>query len=518
MGDIVMNLARMIEAHPEDQVALISRNRSTTYGELREQVARLRGGLVADGVRPGDRIGIACANSRHFVVAYLATLGVGAVAVPLNPSSPAPERRHEMDLVEPSMMILDAHSAPSWNRLRAAGGGSGCTVVACDSETATRLELDSVRTLADLMESDPVEVIDVDPEATAAMLFTSGTAGAPRAAMLSHRNLSSNIRQSLSSPIHTEPTDVVYGVLPLFHIFGLNVVLGVSMTVGATLLLVQRFDPATAAESITSRRVSVLPGAPPLWVAFAHFDDLPADTFASVRIAGSGASRLPITVAQRFEERFGVRISEGYGLTEASPVVTSSTASGERPRYGSVGRVLEGVEVRLVNDEGAEALVGDVGAIQVRGPNVFQGYFRDPEATERVLDADGWLHTGDVGIVDDDGWLYLVDRAKDLIIVSGFNVYPAEVEAVLSMHPDVAEVGVIGVPHPHTGEAVKAFVALVEDSTADEDTLIDYVGDHLARYKCPTKILFVDELPRNLSGKLVRRHLEDTILDDALPA
>lgn len=250
-----------------------------------------------------------------------------------------------------------------------------------------------------------------------------------------------------------------------------------------------------------------------MWVAFAHFDDLPADAFASVRIAGSGASRLPVSVARICEERFGLRIYEGYGLTEASPVVTSSVGVGDGPRYGSVGRVLSGIEVRLVNDQGADVLVGDVGEIHVRGPNVFKGYFRDPEATARVIDDDGWLRTGDLGMVDDDGWLYLVDRAKDLIIVSGFNVFPAEVEEVLGSHPAVSEVGVVGVAHPHTGEAVKAYVALRPDHDADEDTLIDYAHDHLARYKCPSKILFVDELPRNLSGKLVRRHLDDTVLD-----
>jgi long-chain acyl-CoA synthetase len=165
-----------------------------------------------------------------------------------------------------------------------------------------------------------------------------------------------------------------------------------------------------------------------------------------------------------------------------------------------------------VNDEGADALVGDMGEIWVRGANVFKGYYRDPEATARVLDADGWLHTGDLATVDDDGWLYLVDRAKDLIIVSGFNVFPAEVEDVLATHPQVAEVGVVGVPHPHHGEAVKAYVALVPGATVDEDTLIDHASEHLARYKCPSKIIFVDELPRNLSGKLLRRHLGDTVL------
>jgi long-chain acyl-CoA synthetase len=300
----------------------------------------------------------------------------------------------------------------------------------------------------------------------------------------------------------------VYGVLPLFHIFGLNVVLGLSLAAGSAVLLVQRFDPATAAETIRERRVTVVPGAPTMWTAFAHFDELGDDNFASVRLALSGASRLSGAVSDAMSARFGLEIAEGYGLTEASPTVT--TSSGIPVRAGSVGRALEGVEVRLVNVNG-DALVGDVGEVWVRGPNVFAGYYGDADATDAVLTADGWLRTGDMAISDDDGYLYLVDRSKDLIIVSGFNVYPAEVEKVLATHPDVAEVGVVGVPHPHTGEAVKAFVVAEPDTDVDEETLIEFSFDHLARYKCPSKILFVPELPRNAAGKLIRRQLEDIV-------
>jgi long-chain acyl-CoA synthetase len=280
--------------------------------------------------------------------------------------------------------------------------------------------------------------------------------------------------------------------------------------VGATLILVQRFDPATAVQSIVQRQVTVVPGAPPMWIAFSHFDELPADTFASVRLAVSGASRLSPAVAERMRDRFGLEIHEGYGLTEASPVVTSSAGMPSKP--GSVGRVLVGQQVRLVGDDGEDVPVGDAGEVWVQGENVFQGYLDEPEATERVL-VHGWLRTGDIATVDDDGYLYLVDRAKDLIIVSGFNVFPGEVEQVLQSHPEVAEVGVLGVPHPHHGEAVKAYVVLIDGADIDEDQLIDYARDYLARYKCPSKVIFVDELPRNAAGKLIRRELEGTILD-----
>jgi long-chain acyl-CoA synthetase len=358
-----------------------------------------------------------------------------------------------------------------------------------------------------LLAGEPVPRVDVPPSHLAVLIFTSGTAGAPRAAMLTHGNLSSNIEQGLSADGHINGDDVIYGVLPLFHIFGLNVVLGLGLRVGATIVLVQRFDPATAVQSVHDRGITVIPGAPALWTAFAHFDGLPADAFSTVRLALSGASRLPVSVAETMLERFGVEIREGYGLTEASPIVTTST--GAPVRFGSVGRALGGVQVRLVGSNG-DALVGDVGEVWVKGDNVFAGYLDDDEATAAVFH-DGWLRTGDMATADDDGYLYLVDRVKDLIIVSGFNVYPAEVEEMLATHPEVLEVGVIGVPHPHTGEAVKAYIVLQPGSVLDEEAVIDFSLDHLARYKCPSKVIFVESLPRNASGKLVRRSLDDAL-------
>jgi long-chain acyl-CoA synthetase len=224
-----------------------------------------------------------------------------------------------------------------------------------------------------------------------------------------------------------------------------------------------------------------------------------------VRIAVSGAAKMPVETSQLLEDRFGVRVEEGYGLTEASPVVTSATGA-DAPR-GSIGAPLPGVEVRLVDADGDDTLIGDAGELWVRGPNVFRGYWHEPEATASALTADGWLRTGDIAIVDDDGNLFLVDRVKDLIIVSGFNVFPAEVEEVLIEHPAVDAVAVVGVPHPHSGEAVKAYVVLEPGRSAEEDDLIDWCAERLARYKCPTKVMFVDELPQGLAGKVLRRAL-----------
>jgi long-chain acyl-CoA synthetase len=365
--------------------------------------------------------------------------------------------------------------------------------------------LDGATLLDDLLTSEPLPVANVAADHLAALMFTAGTAGAPRAAMLTHGNLLANLEQARSTTRRVGPEDVVFGAVPLYHIFGLNVVLGFSLFVGATVLLVQRFDPPSAVESIRSRGVTVIPGAPAMWVAFAELEDAPADAFAGVRIALSGAAKLPVTVAEQIRDRFGVTIAEGYGLTEASPVVTSS--AGLVPRFGSAGKVLAGVELRLVDDEGHDALVGDVGQVWVRGDNVFAGYLDDPEATTRVLTPDGWLRTGDLGMCDDEGWLYLVDRAKDLIIVSGFNVYPAEVEEALVQHPAVVEAGVTGVADPATGEAIVAFVVRQPGAQVDADELIACARDRLARYKCPSRVVFVDHLPRNPIGKLLRREL-----------
>lgn len=497
-----VNLASLVDGHPDDRPALIARGRTITYGQLRERVARLRGGLVSLGVRAGDRVALLCGNSPAFVETYLATVGLGAIAVPLNPASPAPELHREILAVEPVVVVIDGVAVATWPAVAAAGVPSVRHVVS--STTEPEVPLTGALAATDLDDADPHGTVDVDPATVAALMFTSGTAGPPRAAMLTHGNLLANIEQAASSPAHIDADDIVLGVLPLFHIFGLNVVLGLTLARGATLVLVPRFDPFTTAETIREHRVTVVPGAPPMWVAWSALD-APPEQFASVRLALTGAARMPVDAMLRLDERFGLRIAEGYGLTEASPIVSSSAGLPWRP--GSVGAVLSDLELRLVDETGADVVDGDVGEIWVRGANVFPGYWQDPQTTARVLTADGWLRTGDIASVDDEGYLYLVDRAKDLIIVSGFNVYPAEVEAVLADHPAVAEVGVVGVPHPHTGETVSAFVVPRPGSDVDEEQLIAWTGERLARYKCPTSVALVDELPRNATGKLVRREL-----------
>jgi long-chain acyl-CoA synthetase len=324
--------------------------------------------------------------------------------------------------------------------------------------------------------------------------------------MLTHRNLLANIEQMQSYEARRQhDADVSLCVLPLFHIFGLNVVLGLSLAAGSRVLLIERFDPTSALEAIVRHGVTIVPGAPAMWTAWAQMPGLAADSFASVRLAASGASKLPVEVAESFERKFGVTITEGYGLTEASPVVTTSAGVATKP--GSIGVPLPGVQVRLVDPDGDDVLIGDSGELWVKGDNVFAGYWQDEEATASALTEDGWLRTGDVAVVDDDGFLFLVDRVKDLIIVSGFNVFPAEVEEVLLEHPGIEAAAVVGVPHPYSGEAVKAYVVVKDGRSLEEDDVIAFAADRLARYKCPDKVMFVDELPQGASGKILRRAL-----------
>jgi long-chain acyl-CoA synthetase len=501
-----MNLASIIAPHPDDAVALISRGRETTYGALRDQAASVRGALAGMGLGPGDRVGIACGNNWYFVVSYLATLGAGCAAVPLNPT--APPRELQRQLAATRCRVLFA--GPSAEACIAGVEPSSLpdlaqVVTPPDADLGEGFAFET-RSFDQLLTHDPAPIVDRAADDVAALMFTSGTAGAPRAAMLTHGNLLSNLEQVQAMPSrHQTSDDVVFGVLPLFHIFGLNVVLGLTLLTGARVLLVERFDPVSAIEAIQRHGVTIITGPPTMWGAWASLPGADPQSFGAVRIAVSGAARLPVETAQLFEDRFDVHLEEGYGLTEASPVVTSATGT-EAP-WGSIGAPLPGLEVRLVEADGDDALVGDAGELWVRGPNVFVGYLDDAEATAAALTSDGWLRTGDIAVVNDDGYLFLVDRAKDLIIVSGFNVYPAEVEEVLLEHPAVQACAVIGVAHPYSGEAVKAYVVLEPGASAEEDELIAWSADRLARYKCPEKVMFVDELPQGLAGKVLRRAL-----------
>lgn len=491
-----MNLAHIVDNHPDESVALISRARPTTYGTLRAQIASMRGALVHENISKGDVVALLCGNSRYFVVSYLAAVGIGAIVAPLNPTSPAPEIEKELDAIKPSAVVIEPSAVAAWNNIPSVTTNAVRLVISTEGHDIAR-----AHTIDEMLTGDTAPIVEVEASHPAVYMFTSGTAGSPKAAVLTHNNLFTNIRQSNVAE-HIGPDDVTFGVLPLFHIFGLNVVLGTTLAGGGSIVLVQRFDPVSAMETIVDRHVTIIPGAPSMWMALAQLDHQDANGFKGVRIALSGAAKLPEQISQSLSARFGLQVFEGYGMTEASPVVTTSVGLAWIP--GSIGRPVPGIELRLVDENGEDVLVGDSGEIWIRGENIFAGYLNDPEATARVLTRDGWLRTGDIAVVDEDGHLYMVDRVKDLIIVSGFNVFPAEVEGVLSAHPDVAEVAVVGTAHPHTGEAVRAYVVARNGVHLDEDAIIDYCRTKLARYKCPSKILFVESLPRNVSGKVQR--------------
>jgi long-chain acyl-CoA synthetase len=308
-------------------------------------------------------------------------------------------------------------------------------------------------------------------------------------------------------PIAVGPDDVSLCVLPLFHIFGLNVVLNVAIEVGAKIVLSERFDPVASLDLIKSNLVTMIAGAPPVYVAWL-VGDTPRDAFSNVRVAVSGAAPLTKETLNGFKDRFDVTIWEGYGLTETAPALTSTSIGGV-PKANCVGRPLPGVEIRLVDEDGIDIEdEGDTGEIVVRGPNVFKGYWNKPDETKAAFTDDGWFRSGDIGVLDGDGDLFIVDRSKDLVIVSGFNVYPREVEDVLRRHPNVGDVAVVGTHDDRSGERVKAIVVLDPpgESVSAED-LIEFCGKSLAPYKIPKEIEFVTEIPRNAAGKVLRREL-----------
>ncbi len=502
-----MNLCEPIFSNDPESVAVRSRGDDTTYAELATQVASFGGALVARGVEPGDRVAIVAANNWYFIVSCLAALHVGAIAVPLSSRTPSIEMERQLKSVGVTALLLGPGGTRRATELSGELLASMSLIVTPDpSLLEGSLDMDSVVHLDEALASNPATQIECGSDDVAVLLFTSGTAGEPKAAMLTHGNLMANHAQLEAHPdSHLGSDDVVAAVLPFSHIFGLNVMLFWPLSMGSMVIPVERFDPSEMIEIIRDNGVTTLSGAPPMWAALLDLPGVPATAFATVKRAASGASALPSRIFEGMRDVYGLVLSEGYGLTETAPVVSSS--QGASPRPGSVGVPLPGVEMRLVDVEGQDALLGDVGEVWVRGPNVFAGYWQDEAATNRVLTEDGWLKTGDLGVLSEDSHLSLVDRAKDLIIVSGFNVYPAEVEEVLIEHELVEACAVIGVPHPHSGEAVTAQVILRAGAAVEEDELVEFCRMRIASYKCPTKIRFVDRLPVAESGKMVRRLL-----------
>jgi len=517
--DVTANLADLLSraaTESPDRVALVEADtgRSATWAELEDSVSRLAGGLAAQGLVAGNRVVIATANRPEFVVAYLAALRARLVAVPVNPRSATGELVRMVADSGARLVVADGTTVTS---ARSVVAGMQDALVGADEELLQRTVVPRIVALGcpalpdeirfeSLLASEPTDLPAArDPEQLAVLLYTSGASGRPRAVMLSHRALLANIEQAAQvEPSMVGPDDVVYGVLPLFHVYGLNAVLGQVVRQQARLVVVEGFDPVRSLEEVERHQVTVVPVAPPVFAYWRDVPELP-HRLRTVRMLVSGSAPLAPELLEEFERLSGVTVHQGYGLTEAAPVVTSTLCSTTR-KPGSVGSALPGVSIRLVDEFGQQPEGSDPGEIQVAGDNLFGGYW--PDGADGPVD--GWLATGDVGFLDPDGDLFLVERRKELGIVSGFNVDPSEVEEVLRDVEGVLEAAVIGVPDPETGEAVVAYVRL---ATSDSDRVADVLERideecqrRLARFKQP-RIEVVDALPRTVTGKIAKGRL-----------
>jgi long-chain acyl-CoA synthetase len=516
--DVSWLVAEAAEDRAEGLAVVEAAGRSITWVVLEDEVARVATGLGAAGLVAGQRVLLALGNRIEFVTSYLGVLRAQVVAVPVNPRATPGEL---------ARMIAD----------------SGSRIVIADEETidAVRVAVDLVRSAragetdeldAEIVERahDPhVYVVGAepgareqaydalraavprpvpplpDPEKLACLLYTSGTSGRPRAAMLTHRALVANVDQAAQvDPPMIHGDDVVLGVLPLFHVYGLNAVLGSVLRHRAKLVLIDRFDPQATLDVIDDEAVSVVPVAPPVFAYWLPEEHL-RERLGPVRLMLSGSAPLSPELIEKFTAAAGIPVHQGYGLTEASPIVTSTLCS-RRLQNGSVGAALPGIEIKLLDELGHEPEGDDPGEIWIRGANLFSGYWPDGEGGP---DEDGWWGTGDVGFLDDTGDLFLVDRIKELVIVSGFNVYPIEVEDVIREVPSVAEAAVIGVEDAATGEAVVAYVRADGEATADDvaNAVRAHCAVRLARFKQPSRIEVVDELPLTVTGKVQKGRL-----------
>jgi long-chain acyl-CoA synthetase len=488
------NLVASKNRHP-DRVALRCGDLRFTFAEFDAAAARVATLLDKAGIEAGDRVGVMLPNTAAFAIAFYGIMYRGAVAVPMNPLLKAREVAYYLSNSAAKALFAAPPTA------KEAVSGAAETRAQCwivdDAELA--------KLTADLPEHGAPVQRNTDD--TAVILHTSGTTGKPKGAMLTHGGLGRNAEVCMRTLVEIGPNDVVMGCLPLFHVFGLTFGLNCAVLAGAMLTLIPRFDPGEVLEVIERDGVTVFAGVPTMYSALLGVASAAAPgATRSLRTCVSGGAALPVQVLSDFENAFGCMILEGYGLSESSPAASFNHP--HRPRkVGSVGTPIEGVQMRVVDLNGAEVAQGQAGEIQIRGHNVMQGYWNLPEATNATITPDGWLNTGDVGRVDKDGYFYIVDRTKDLIIRGGYNVYPREIEEVLYEHPAVAEAAVIGIPHDLLGEEVGAAVALKKGESVDPDELRDYVKARVAAYKYPRRIWLVDELPKGATGKVQKRDI-----------
>ncbi|NUP18939.1 MAG: long-chain fatty acid--CoA ligase [Streptomyces sp.] len=500
------NLAELLEgsaARCPDRTAIVFGDMRLSYAQVDEAACQVANLLVARGIHRGDKVALSMPNLPYFTIAYYGILKAGATVVPLNVLLKARE--------------VGYHLRDSDARAYIAFEGTADLPIGDTARTATEgteVDLYVVNPSRELPWAEQPPAFDTvltDEDDTAVILYTSGTTGVPKGAELRHRNMRDNaLIDEMLFGTSSERPDTYLCVLPLFHSYGQTVFQNAAIAFGGTIVMLPRFEPRAALRLMAEERVTLFGGVPTMYWALlgALNESVDVATLAGrLRVALAGGSALPGEVHREFQERFGVTILEGYGLSETSPVASFSVF-GEAPRVGSIGVPIPGVEMKLVNDDWSDVKcdADAIGEIAIKGHNVMKGYYKRPEATAEVL-RDGWFRTGDLARRDADGFYYIVDRAKDMIIRGGFNVYPREIEELFMEHPAVSLIAVIGVPHESHGEEIKAVIVTKAEATVTEGELIAWGKERLAAYKYPRIVEFADALPLTATGKILKREL-----------
>jgi long-chain acyl-CoA synthetase len=490
--NLAENLRRTAEADPA-HAAIKLDDTVVPFGVLANAASRVAGWLGELGVQPGDRVGVSLPNIPQMPIIYYGILWAGGVVVPMNPLY----KGREFAFV---LKDADAKAFFAWD-----GVGEEASKGAADAG-CEYISVSATGFVPELMTHEPGAFVDRDDTETAVVLYTSGTTGSPKGAELTHSNMLRNAEVSVGLA-GLNADDMVFGGLPLFHSFGQTVGMNASVLAGATMTLIPRFEPTKAFEILQRDKVTVMLGVPTMYVALLQHPDKSSFDLSSLRVCCSGGASLPVEVLKGFEQAFGAFILEGYGLSETSPVASFNHADRER-KPGSIGQPVEGVEFKLVDDDWNEITeIGAIGEIAIKGHNVMKGYLGNPEATAWAI-RDGWFRSGDLARRDEENYYFIVDRAKDMIIRGGYNVYPREIEEVLYEHPAVATAAVVGIPHPELGEEVAAAVTLKPGAEATEDELREFAKERVAAFKYPRVIWVTGELPMGPTGKILKREIQ----------
>jgi len=510
------DLFRAAVQEHRDETALTFYGATFDFARLEALSERMAASLTASGVKKGDRVALMLPNCPHYVISFFAVVRLGAIVTQVNPTYVEREVLHILDDSGAETIIAYSDGYPRIKNLRGKTALKNVVVVDLTGEPED-LE-DGHVGFDEFVSRDvpPAPLAEIDPaEDVAVLQYTGGTTGVSKGAMLTHRNLVANVQQALdlfvSDPADFSDNQAIMGILPMFHIFGLTCVMLFGLRQGLNQILVPRFDPAEVMDLVREHRPVMFSGVPTMYMALvASGVDLKGYGFDGVRVFNSGGAALPVNLKHAFEEKVGNSLYEGYGLSEASPVTHFNPPFSGEAREGSIGVPVPGTDARIVDVEtGSEEVpVGESGELVIRGPQVMKGYWNMPEETAEAL-RDGWLRTGDVARMDEDGYFYIVDRKKDMILASGYNVYPREIEEVLFEHEEVAEAVAIGIPDEYRGETVKAFVVRKKESGVTEEEVLAFCKARLAPYKTPKTVEFREDLPKSAVGKLLRRVLAD---------